>query len=185
MLIETPRLILREFTADDLPAMITFFSDPDVGRYIGGQWSTEEAQKYLQGIMAGQTQQTRHTWELSVALRSTGEVIGSAELVVTNAAHREAEIGYMLARAHWGFGYATEAARALVAFGFDSMGLHRIWATCEPANLGSAHVLEKCGMIREGHLRANRLHKDGAWRDRFLYAVLEDEYRAACGEPQA
>lgn len=186
MTIETPRLILREFTAEDLPAVIGYYCDPEVNRHmIWGQKTAEEAAEYLAWAMACQSGQPRRTCELAVTQRESGGVIGGASIDITSDFHREAEIGYYLARAHWVRGYATETARALVAFGFGQIGLHRIWATCAPANLASAHVLEKCGMTREGYLRAHRLRKDGTWRDSFLYAILEDEFRASgCGAAQ-
>ncbi len=176
--IETSRLILRELAASDLPSVISYYCDPEVTAHMvwGPVNTPEDAANYLNWAIACQNAQPRRTWELAVTLRGTGEVIGSVELEISNAAHQEGEIGYLLARAHWGRGYATEAARAITAFGFDQLGLHRIWATCSPANPGSARVLQKCGMAREGHLRAHRLLKDGTWRDSLLYAVLENEY---------
>lgn len=180
MFLETPRLALRELTQEDLPAVIAYYCDPEVTAHMewGPLITREEAAGYLAWAMACQGEQPRRTYELAVTLRETGEVIGRGELEISNAAHREADIGYLLARAHWGRGYATEIAQALVAFGFGQIGLHRIWATCAPANQASAHVLEKCGMTREGYLRAHRLRKDGMWRDSLLYAILEDEFRA-------
>jgi RimJ/RimL family protein N-acetyltransferase len=70
----------------------------------------------------------------------------------------------------------TEAARAVLRFGFTELKLHRIFATCRPANIGSARVLEKLGMQREGHFRQHRWMK-GAWHDSYLYAILDHEWR--------
>jgi len=72
--------------------------------------------------------------------------------------------------------YATEAARALLTFGFGQLRLHRIFATCDPANTASARVLEKIGMQREGLLREHEWVK-GRWRDSFLYAILDHEWK--------
>jgi hypothetical protein len=74
----------------------------------------------------------------------------------------------------WGKGYATETANALVDFGFDKLNLHRVFATCDPANTASAHVLEKIGMKREGRMREHMWAR-GKWRDSLLYAILEHE----------
>ena len=87
-------------------------------------------------------------------------------------------IGYELAPEQWGNGYATEAARAIVEFGFTELRLHRVWAWCAADNTGSAHVLEKLGMQREGRMRDKDRYK-GRWWDRLYYAVLEPEWRAA------
>ena len=77
----------------------------------------------------------------------------------------------MISRDRAGSGYATEAAAAVLRFGFDTLGLHRIWATCRPENLGSSRVLEKIGMQREGHLRDHVMVR-GAWQDSLLYAAI-------------
>jgi len=87
----------------------------------------------------------------------------------------EGNIGYELAPAYWGHGYATEAARGVLAFGFDRLGLHRIWAECVTENVASAHVLEKLGMRREGYFRDHAYFK-GRWWDSLLNAVLDHEW---------
>jgi GNAT superfamily N-acetyltransferase len=78
----------------------------------------------------------------------------------------------VLARHAWGRGYATEAAAALLAFGFDEAGLHKISATCDPENIGSSRVLQKIGMRQEGRLQDHLLVR-GQWRDRLLYAAAQ------------
>ncbi len=90
----------------------------------------------------------------------------------------EAFIGYVLRRDAWGHGYATEAARTLLAFGFERLELRRIFADCHPANAASWQVMEKLGMRREGHFREEKLVK-GEWWDRYVYAMLAREWRAA------
>jgi ribosomal-protein-alanine N-acetyltransferase len=82
----------------------------------------------------------------------------------------------MVERARWGHGYAPEAARALLDFGFAALGVHRVWADCDPANAAPIRVLEKLGMRREGHLVENAWIK-GAWADSLLYAILDHEWR--------
>ncbi|HET9589619.1 MAG TPA: GNAT family protein, partial [Anaerolineales bacterium] len=76
---------------------------------------------------------------------------------------------------YWTRGYATEAAHAIVDFGFSQLGLHRVWSWCVADNLGSAHVLEKLGMRLEGRLRENEYYKD-RWWDTLMYAILADEW---------
>ena len=75
-----------------------------------------------------------------------------------------------------GHGYATEAAREIVRYGFVELGLHRIWSWCVADNLGSARVLEQVGMRLEGRQRDKEYYRGRCW-DRLLYAVLEDEWR--------
>ena len=83
--------------------------------------------------------------------------------------------GYCLNRDYWGHGYATEAAQAVISFGFEQLGLHRIFAICDPCNVASWRVLARAGMRREGHLLEDRWQK-GQWRDSYLYAILEREW---------
>jgi len=73
-------------------------------------------------------------------------------------------LGYLLNRKYWNQGYITEATRKVIAFGFEQLGLHRIIASCDPANIGSYRVMEKIGMQREGYL-AGRENVQGVWRD--------------------
>ncbi len=72
-------------------------------------------------------------------------------------------------------GYATEVSKLLIEFGFETLNLHRIFATCDLRNVGSYKVLEKIGMTKEGRIREDLLLKDG-WRDSLLYSILEQEW---------
>jgi RimJ/RimL family protein N-acetyltransferase len=73
-------------------------------------------------------------------------------------------------------GFATEVAKLLIEFGFRELNLHRIYATCDPRNIGSSKVLEKIGMSKEGRIREDLLIKDG-WRDSLLFSILEQEWK--------
>ena len=94
---------------------------------------------------------------------------------MNKADSQEADIGYELNPKYWNNGYATEAASAIVDFGFGQFGVHRIWADCIAENIGSAHVLEKLGMKLEGRLREHKYFK-GRWWDTLMYAVLANEW---------
>jgi len=103
-------------------------------------------------------------YDFAVVLRSTDALIGLCRLIMRPDELRQAEILYLLNRHYWGHGYVTEAVRAVLGFGFQELGLHRVYATCRPANVASSRVLEKVGMRQEGHLRRHRWMK-GAWHD--------------------
>ncbi|WP_307720048.1 GNAT family N-acetyltransferase [Paenibacillus koleovorans] len=172
--LETSRLILRDFVAEDEAAVHEYASDPEVTRHMLWGPNTEaETREFLQRtIGALQVEGPRQVYELALVRRSDGRLIGGCGL------HREgtaaAELGYCLSRGVWGQGYAVEAAQALVRFGFAELGLHRIYAKCRPANVGSYRVMEKLGMQREGLLREH-LHVKGAWHDSLLYSILAHE----------
>lgn len=124
-----------------------------------------------------------------MTLKNSGALIGSVGLRCRPlighliqfgpaAISSDADIGYELDPAWWGRGYATEAAQALVGFGIDQLGLHRIWAWCIADNAASVAVLKRVGMKFEAFLRqAERL--DDRWADVAVYAILADERRAA------
>ena len=118
----------------------------------------------------------RENYELAVVVKDEGALVGGARISVSDPRHHEGFIGYVLNRRYWGRGYATELAEALIGFGFKEMGLHRIYATCDIDNTASAHVMEKIGMQREGRLREYRLQGPN-WRDQFIYAILDHEWR--------
>ncbi|HZR39312.1 MAG TPA: GNAT family N-acetyltransferase [Ktedonobacteraceae bacterium] len=177
MRITTSRLYLREFEMVDLPAVHQYESDPEVVRYVSyGPYTEEECCKDLAFHVAHQSEQPRTFFHLAIILRSEDHLIGWCGLQITNRQLREAEIGYALHRHYWGKGYMTEAAQAMLEYGFARHNLHRIFGTCHPENHASVRVMQKIGMRMEGHLRENRWSK-GAWRDSLLYAILDHEWQ--------
>jgi [ribosomal protein S5]-alanine N-acetyltransferase len=168
--LETDRLVLRELVADDVAAVHEYASDPEVTRFMTWGPNTIEATRaYVATVIdrpAG-----RDEFGLAVTLRDRGRLIGSVGIGIRSGEHRRGELGYVLNRDCWGQGFATEATRRLVRFGFDELDLHRIEATCHPDNRGSARVLEKAGFQFEGRLR-DHLRAGGQWRDSLLYATI-------------
>ena len=110
----------------------------------------------------------------AVELRETGELVGHLTLTVTPE-HRSGEVGFIFHPDHQGQGYATESARALIAYAFEHYKLHRVSGRLEPRNRASARVLEKLGMRREGLLIENEWVK-GEWQGEAIYALLACEW---------
>jgi RimJ/RimL family protein N-acetyltransferase len=176
MIIKTDRLILREITVDDLPAVHAYQNDPLYLRYYAWEHRTEDdVRSFLQMLIDLRHEEPRRRFQLAITLRGDDTCIGNCGIRRKDHNDFEADIGYELNPRHWGRGYATEAARALVAHGFAEMGLHRVSAWCVADNAGSRRVLEKCGMQLEGRLRDNEFYKE-RWWDTLLYAVLKDEW---------
>ena len=168
----TERLELRRFTAADLEPLLDVFGDAEVMRYVGA-----ERRPLGRGqVEAPARQRPRRDWSahgfglLAIVERDTGRLVGEAGLQHLEAGP-DIELGYTLARAAWGRGYATEAARAVLRWGFAGLRLHRIVAVADPANTASLHVLEKLGMTRRGRrecygaVMAEHALSLGAWRD--------------------
>ena len=171
------RLLLREFRGEDWQAVHRYASDPEVCRFMNwGPNGEAETKDFIERRLRAAEERPRRSFGLVVTLRDTEDVIGSCGLTVSKPEHRQGWIGYCFARAYWGRGYATEAARLLVKLGFEMIGLHRIFATCDSENAASARVLEKTGMRLEGRLRSDDFVK-GRWRDSLLFAILEDDPR--------
>ncbi|MEV0309997.1 GNAT family N-acetyltransferase [Nonomuraea fuscirosea] len=111
------------------------------------------------------------------AARIGGDVVGMGELHIRSREQRQGEITYVVHPNRWGQGVGTAIGNELLSRGFEENGLHRIYATCDPRNAGSARVLRKLGMTWEGRHRHTALIRDG-WRDSELFSILEDEWRA-------
>ena len=176
MILTTERLQLREFVPDDWKAVLAYQADPRYLQYYA--WThrlADEVKAFVQQFIEQQKAQPRCKYQFALILQAENKLIGNCGIRLETADSWEADIGYELAPSYWGYGYATEAAWALLAFGFDVLKLHRIWAHCLATNIASARVLEKLGMKREGRLRENEWLK-GVWHDTLLYAILEDQW---------
>ena len=176
----TPRLEIREFAEQDLEALCEVLCDPRVTRYmLHSPRNLGEVEAYLEQVLGFQREQPRSAWELAVAERPGGTLIGACTL--TFLAPGEADLGYLLARRMWQRGLASEIAGALVNAGFAALGLTRISSTVDVRNLASLRVLEKTGLRWEAtHRRLRKVR--GAWRDCHVLAIARTEWAAATRE---
>jgi RimJ/RimL family protein N-acetyltransferase len=176
--IETARLLLRHLVESDLDAVFAYQSRSDVARYLyWGPRSRHDVQRSLsQRIAADWPESDGEVLSLAVVRRDSGELIGDVALFLVSAEHRQGEIGYVFHPNHQGQGFAQEAARELLRFGFDELGLHRIVGRLDARNEASGRVLARLGMRREAHFRQNEFVK-GEWADEVVYAILAAEWR--------
>lgn len=182
VVLRSARLELREFTIEDWSAVHEYASRSEACRFQPwGPNSSEESRAFVEEAVAAAKQEPRTRYALAVVLAATGELIGTAELHVRSSRFRTGELAYIVNPDYWGQGYATEAARAVLKFGFGDLGLHRIFGTCDPRNTASARVLQKVGMTYEGRLRETILIRDG-WRDSEVYSILEQEWSASAAD---
>lgn len=176
MELNTERLILREFNEDDWAEVLAYQSDPRYLRYY--HWTSrtsEDVQAFVRMFLEQQAQQPRTKFQLVVMLKTTQQLIGNCGIRMESAGAHQGDLGYELSPDHWGHGYATEAARAVINFGFSQLGLHRIWSWCIAENIASWRVLEKLGMRLEGRLRENECFKGRYW-DTLIYGMLKSEW---------
>ena len=150
--IETAHLRLRMFRPDDLDALAPIYADPAVMRYMRtGKPAPRERTEYALHWMIDY-------WNLhgmglwAVEHKADGALIGQCGLFYLDKT-TEVEVAYLLAQAYWGQGLATEAARAALCYGFETLALDRIVAVVRPENTGSQRVLEKAGLRLEGDAR--------------------------------
>ena len=172
-----PRLIFRDFTTEDIPAVHEFASDPEVTHWsTWGPNTLEQTTSFVKDAAQAHREEGRSAFTLAAVLE--GKAIGSVAIWITDPDDRNGELGYTFHRSYWGNGYATETTSQLLKFGFDTLKLERISATCHPGNIGSIRVLEKSGFALEGRLRSHRLVR-GARRDSMLYSILREEHDSA------
>jgi [ribosomal protein S5]-alanine N-acetyltransferase len=170
----TQRLILRTLQITDVEDIFTLTSDPLVIRLttlFQVARTKTDASRYIKGILTAYKKGTCAPWAL--VDKKTNKVIGIAGFNNYVAHHARGEISYAIIRSYWNQGFATEAAQALIHFGFNKLGLHRIQGICDPRNKASARVLEKCGMKFEGLLR-HYLIIHGKNCNRKMYAIIKD-----------
>jgi RimJ/RimL family protein N-acetyltransferase len=176
------RVVLREFTLDDVDAMYAYLSDDEVFRHISWEQPTlDETTDSVREAMEAARTVPRRDYELAVTLRDTGEVVGQVTLktdrYIPRIRQRTSELGYMLRRDWWGRGIATEAAHLLLDFAFGELGLHRVFAVVDEDNPASIRVVEKLGFRREARHVKDAFH-EGEWLTTLIYAVLEEEWTA-------
>lgn len=178
MILTTERLILRDFVESDWEAVLAYQQDPLYLRY--NEWtsrSPEEVRQFIQMFLDHQRQIPRIKFQFAVTLKSTGQLIGNCGVRRDSPEMREGDMGYELNPGHWGHGYATEAARAVLGFGFSHIHLQRVTAWCVADNVGSARVLQKLGMRLEKHVKQHQYFK-GRWWDTLSYEIRYEEWQA-------
>ncbi|WP_337000937.1 MULTISPECIES: GNAT family N-acetyltransferase [unclassified Microbacterium] len=176
--IRTDRLLLRPIVPTDAEAMHVYKSDPDAVRYV----------PYPPLTLADVEQRIATTWSntvftregdavaLAVEERESGALVGDVVLFWRSETDRCGEVGYIFDPGAGGRGYATEAVAALLALGFDGLGLHRIVARLDERNTSSARVAERLGFRREARFVESEWFK-GEWTTLLVYALLADEWR--------
>lgn len=183
VVIETERLLLRRFHPDDLQELHDYMRLPEVCRWIPFEPDDLAATKVRL------ERKLSPWWEgddlrglsLAVVRREDERLIGDVIFMSsTDPIHQQAEFGYVFNPEVAGRGYATEAVRALLTWGFPTLHLHRAMARVDVENEASWRLLERLGLRREAHLRGNEWFK-GRWGDEFDYAVLEDEWPELAG----
>jgi RimJ/RimL family protein N-acetyltransferase len=174
--LETERLTLRPFEERDLEAFAEMHGAPETAQWLYNDPRTPaEAQAHLERKRQSSLEREDDWLSCAVVERESGTLVGDLSFHWVSAEHRTGEIGFIVAPAQKGKGFAGEAARALVDWAFRDAGFHRVIGRVEPRNTASARVLEKLGMRREALFVENEWIK-GEWQSEAVYAILEREW---------
>src|SRR4051812_24682544 len=178
--LSTSRLSLRPFTDADVDALFTLHSSAHVLRYWDAPpW--EERARAERFIAACRQMEDEGTGaRLAVDRLSDGDFLGWCSLTGWNPDYRSASLGYVFDAAAWGHGYATETARALLEWAFDTLDLNRVQAETDTRNGASARVLGKLGFLHEGTLREDCI-VNGDVSDSWVFGLLRREWRPGIG----
>jgi len=177
-IITTKRLELRPIELRDLDLIHALHSLAQTDEYntLGIPEDIEATQSIIEPWIADNNRIEVRNYTLAIELKHGKEFIGLFGLKLDHDKYNSAEVWYKVHPDYWNQGYATEALQAVLQFGFDTLGLHRIKAGCAVDNIGSYKVLEKAGMTREGRGRKILPLKTG-WSDNYQYSILDTDDR--------
>lgn len=169
-------IIMRPVEEADIPTIAKLANNAKIANntFVPHPYSKDNAAEFVNNV--------RDSWENGTACvfaicdKDTNQFMGAMG-IHPEEAHNRAEVGYWLGEPHWGKGYATQALRLIVQFGFEQLGLNRIQAGHFTHNPASGRVMEKVGMQYEGTLRQALRHPKG-YRDECRYAILREDYNA-------
>ena len=176
--LETERLILRQYTNGDAEALFSFRSNPQAMHFVPRplHQSTEDALKMIAQITENIVTNIAIGW--AVELKENAKVIGSVSFHRIEKENHRGELGYMIHPDYWGKGLVTEAAAAAVHYGFKGLHFHSIEAIIDPDNVASARVLEKLNFVKEAHFKEN-FFQHGRFTDTAIYSLLKSDYLKA------
>ncbi len=170
-ILTTERLVLRELRPSDAGQVFALRSDPLVMQHVNRPLAKtiEDASSLIDLINSMVAANDAVQW--AITLKNEDVFIGLIGFWRVVKEHHYAELGYMLSRDHWGKGYISEAIGAVVPFGFNTLGFHRVEAITRPANAASIRALEKNGFVQEGNFKEN-IFWNGTFHDSLHFGRL-------------
>jgi RimJ/RimL family protein N-acetyltransferase len=183
--ITTPRLVIRRFRDTDAESLASYRSDPEVARYQSWKdLSVDAALRFITRLHPLEPGVAGEWFQFALELKEAGIHIGDIGLFVRADDPQQAEIGFTLARAYQGYGYAEEAVSAVLGYGFNTLGLHRVTATVDTRNAASIRLLERLGYRREAFWVQSYRDQEN-WTDEYQFALLCSEWQARTAATKA
>jgi [ribosomal protein S5]-alanine N-acetyltransferase len=172
--LKSERLHLKPIEISDLEAIHHLHSLPETDEFntLGIPENIEQTRVIVENWISENQKENNQVFTFSIVFQS--QFIGLIALNLGKEKYKNAEVWYKLHPDFWNKGFATEALKRIINFGFNTLKLHRIVAGCAVENIGSIRVLEKVGMTLEGRKRQNLPLKTG-WSDNFEFAILETD----------
>lgn len=176
--LETERLVLRPFSFADARDVQRLAGDKEISRFnpviphpyedgVAEAWIAAQEEDF--GLKKSMT--------LAITLKASGSLAGVVSLLNMSPGQSRAELGYWVGKEYWNNGFASEAARSMMEYGFQILKLHRIFAGCLRGNKPSARVMEKIGMVYEGCRREHEC-REGHFEDILTYGILCAEWNS-------
>ena len=170
MILKTKRLLIRPMNYDDKLSVYAYLKDKETMRFfVEGTYSLEKVQEIID---KNKLEETKY----SVLLKDSFEVIGHLSFHILGMKDTY-EIGWVFNKLFHNKGYATEAAKAMLNYGFYTLKMHCLCATCQPENIASTRIMEKLNMRLESTSLKCIYYKDDIWWDELSYAILEEEFK--------
>ncbi len=167
---ETERLIIRPTDCRDIDKIHEMLSDEDIMKFfVEGTYSRDKVKEFV-------NRNHKKIHHYTVLLKGSNRIIGKLsynDWFMT----KTKEIGWIFFRTAQGYGYCTEAAKAIIKYAFEEENIHRLVATCQPENISSKRVCEKLGMRQEGNFKQCIHYKDDIWWDELFFAILQEDYK--------
>lgn len=182
--IRTERLVIRPFEPSDAEDLWRRRNDPEAARWQDWilPFRREQAEELVAELIAMDGPVDGEWWMAAVCAKDSPTIFGDVAVHLSRKG-RTAEVGYTFWPTHWGNGYAVEAVGALIAYLYDELGVTRVCGTVHPENPASAMVLERCGLLFEGHTRSS------FWRgeecsDDWIYGMIREDWEAWTNRPR-
>ncbi|HPX28769.1 MAG TPA: GNAT family N-acetyltransferase [Sphaerochaeta sp.] len=176
-LLYTPRLLLRPAVMADSEAVFAWSSDPEVTRYL--RFQTHNSITHTRKIVKSWISQAKdpYFFHWIVEETVTGTAVGSMGIQIVSFTDNHGEVGYSFSRSAWNKGYATEALKEVLRFGFEEARFNRIQASHSTNNPASGRVMEKAGMVREGGpMKDYYKSSQSGYQDTYLYGITKEAW---------